>query len=137
MMDDLKRKCSMLEQRVAKLESDLRKRQSAEAKLMEFATDANKFVEVIESQTKRAEYLNNRLQAYINRECILTEVSRYVRGLGSADVIAHFHLQLMKAYNLDDNFWEQRGSASFTIREWFEKIMKIGVVTPSNGDAIA
>ena len=124
MITDLE-KLSKLEQKVAKIEMDLRKKQTTEAKLMEFATDANKFVEVIEAQTKRVEYLNNRLQSYINRECILTEVSRYVRGLGSADVITHFHLQLMKAYALDDTFWEQRGSAGFTIKDWFEKIMKI------------
>lgn len=125
-----------LEQRVGKIELDLRKKQTTEAKLMEFATDANKFVEVIEAQTKRVEYLNQRLQAYINRECVLTEVSRYVRSLGSADVIARFHIQLMKAYNLNDTFWEQRGSGTYTIKEWYEKIMKLDDVTPVSENTI-
>ena len=71
------------------------------------------------------DYLSNRLQVYINRECILTEVSRYVRKLGSADMIVQFHLQLMRAYNLDDTFWEQQGSGNFTVQEWFEKIMNV------------
>lgn len=125
-----------LEQRVGKIEMDLRKKQTTEAKLMEFATDANKFVEVIEAQTKRAEYLNQRLQAYINRECVMTEVSRYVRSLGSADVIARFHIQLMKAYNWDEKFWEQRGSGNFTIKEWFEKIMNLNDIIPVSEDTI-
>ena len=125
-----------LEQRVGKIEIDLRKKQTTEAKLMEFATDANKFVEVIEAQTKRAEYLNQRLQAYINRECVMTEVSRYVRSLGSADVIARFHIQLMKAYAWDDQFWEQRGSGTYTIKEWFEKIMKLDDVAPVQDETI-
>jgi hypothetical protein len=135
MITDLE-KLSKLEQKVAKIEMDLRKKQTTEAKLMEFATDANKFVEVIEVQTKRIEYLNQRLQAYINRECVLTEVSRYVRGLGSADVIAHFHIQLMKAYAWDAAFWEQRGSGIYTIKEWFDKIMKLDDVTPVSEDTI-
>lgn len=135
MITDLE-KLGKLEQKVAKIEMDLRKKQTTEAKLMEFATDANKFVEVIEVQTKRIEYLNQRLQAYINRECVLTEVSRYVRSLGSADVIAHFHIQLMKAYAWDEAFWEQRGSGIYTIKEWFDKIMKLDDVTPVSEDKI-
>lgn len=135
MITDLE-KLGKLEQKVAKIEMDLRKKQTTEAKLMEFATDANKFIEVIEAQTKRVEYLNQRLQAYINRECVLTEVSRYVRSLGSADVIARFHIQLMKAFAWDEKFWEQRGSGTYTIREWYEKIMKLDDVTPVQDETI-
>lgn len=133
-MDDLKAQIAKLEQKILKIESDLRKKQNAEAKLMEFATDANKFVEVIEAQTKRAEHLAGRLQSYINRECVLTEVSRYVRNLGSADLIVRFHLQLMEAYNWDDAFWEQRGSGNFTVQEWFEKIIKLTPAMEINPD---
>ena len=135
MITDLE-KLGVLEQKVAKIEMDLRKKQTMEAKLMEFATDANKFVEVIEAQSKRAEYLSSRLQAYINRECVMTEVSRYVRSLGSADLIVQFHLQLMKAYAWDEAFWEQRGSGIYTIKEWFEKIMALGELVPKEEGTI-
>ena len=129
-MAESKDKYAKLEQKVLKIERELNKRQSAEAKLIEYATNETKFLQVIKSQEKRAEYLANRLQAMINRECILTEVSRYVRGLGSADLIVQFHLQLMKAYNWGDEFWEQQCSGSFTIQEWFELIMKVDDPVP-------
>ena len=124
-MDDLNNKYAKLEQKVLEIEKQLKKKYAAEAKLMEYATDESKFAEVIKAQEKRAQYLADRLQTYINRECVLTEVSRYVRRLGSADVIVHFHLQLMRAYNWGDEFWEQKGSGSLTIKEWFDKIMKV------------
>jgi Tfp pilus assembly protein PilN len=124
-MDELERKCAVLEQKVAKLEADLRKKQTTDSKLLAFAADATKFIEVIQAQEKRAEILSNRLQSYINRECVLTEVSRYVRRLGSVDLLAQFHLQLMKAYNWDNEFWEQRGSGTLTIQEWLDKIMAL------------
>lgn len=119
-----------LEQRIAKIEADLRKKQKIEEKLLEFASDATKFEEVIKAQEARFTELSNRLQSYINRECVLTEVSRFVRSKGSADLIVKFHLQLMKAYNWDDTFWEQRGSGTFTIGEWFDKIMNVDSPTP-------
>ena len=124
-MDDLKDKYAKLEQKVLEIEKQLKKKYAAEAKLMEYATDETKFAQVITAQEKRAQYLADRLQTYINRECVLTEVSRYVRRLGSADVIVHFHLQLMRAYNWNDEFWEQKGSGSFTIKDWFDKIMTV------------
>ena len=121
-MDD---KIAKLEQRLIKIEADLRKKQNTESKLLEYAADATKFVEVIQGLEKRMDYLSNRLQVYLNRECILTEVSRFVRKRGSADLLVQFHLQLMRAYNLDDTFWEQQGSGNFTTEEWFEKIMML------------
>ena len=124
-MDEMTQKFSVLEQKVLKIEAILKKKYAAEAKLLEYATDETKFAEVIKTQEKRVQYLADRLQSYINRECVLTEVSRYVRRLGSADLIVHFHLQLMRAYNWGDSFWEQRGAGSFTIKEWFDKIMKV------------
>ena len=108
-MDEMTQKFSVLEQKVLKIEAILKKKYAAEAKLLEYATDETKFAEVIKTQEKRVQYLADRLQSYINRECVLTEVSRYVRRLGSADLIVHFHLQLMRAYNWGDSFWEQRG----------------------------
>lgn len=124
-MDELKSQVAKLEQKVLKLESDLRKKQTTEAKLLEFASDATKFEEVIKAQEKRAQYLSGRLQAYINRECVLTEVSRYVRRLGSADLIVDFHLALMRAHEWDAEFWEQAGASSFTIENWLQKIMTV------------
>ena len=128
---DTKDKYAKLEQKVLRIEKELNKRQSAEAKLIEYATNETKFLQVIKAQEKRADYLANRLQALINRECVLTEVSRYVRGLGSADLIVQFHLQLMKAYNWGDDFWEQQRSGSFTIKDWFELIMKVDDPVPA------
>jgi hypothetical protein len=128
----MKDKFAELEQKVLKIESDLRKKQTAEAKLMDFAADTTKFAEVIAQQEIRAEHLNNRIQTYINRECILTEVSRYARNKGSADVIVAFHLALMRAYNWDEQFWEQRNSGSFTIAEWYDKIMTLPTTQAEN-----
>ena len=88
------------------------------------STDHTKFLEVLEAQEKRMDYLANRLQTMINKECILTEVSRHVRSLGSADLIVDFHLQLMRAYNWGDEFWEQPKAWQFTTAEWLAKIMK-------------
>jgi hypothetical protein len=124
-MADKKDNYAKLEQKVLRIEKELNKRQSAEAKLIEYATNESKFLQVIKTQEKRADYLANRLQALINRECILTEVSRYVRSLGSADLIVNFHLQLMRAYNWGDEFWEQPRSSAYTIKDWFELIMKV------------
>jgi len=121
----LKDKYAKLEQKVLRIEKEFNKRQSAESKLIEYATDNTKFLEAIKSQEERATYLTNRLQSYINRECILTEVSRYVRSIGSADLIVQFHLQLMRAYNYGDEFWEQQRSAVYTIPEWLDLIMKV------------
>lgn len=129
---DTVNKQERLEHRVAKIEADLRKKQTAEMKLLEFASDTSKFEEVIKNQEARIVYLANRLQTYINRECVLTEVSRYVRSLGSADHLVKFHLQLMKAYNWDDSFWEQRGSGNFTIQQWLEKIMAVEDPVPAS-----
>lgn len=131
-MEELNQRQSKLEQRLAKIEADLRKKQTAEMKLLEFASDTTKFEEVIKNQEARIVYLANRLQTYINRECVLTEVSRYVRNLGSADYLVKFHLQLMKAYNWDDSFWEQRGSGNFTISQWLEKIMAVEDPVPAS-----
>ena len=121
----LKDKYSKLEQKVLRIEKEINKRQTAESKLIEFVMNETKFVEVIKAQEQRAEYLSNRLQSFINRECILTEVSRYVRSLGSADLIVQFHIQLMRAYNWGDDFWEQPRSTIYTIPEWLDLIMKV------------
>jgi cell division protein ZapA (FtsZ GTPase activity inhibitor) len=129
-MEEQSQRYSKLEQKVLKIEADLRKKQTTESKLLEFAADTTKFEEVIKAQEEKLAYLADRIQSYINRECVLTEVSRYVRSLGSADIMVHFHIQLMKAYNWNDTFWEQRGAASFTIKEWFEKIMKLDDPAP-------
>jgi hypothetical protein len=121
----LKDKYAKLEQKVLRIEKEFNKRQTAESKLIEYAMDNTKFLEVITSQEERATYLTNRLQSYINRECILTEVSRYVRSLGSSDLIAKFHIQLMRAYDCGDEFWEQQRSTIYTIPEWLDLIMKV------------
>jgi cell division protein ZapA (FtsZ GTPase activity inhibitor) len=129
-MDELNQQYLKLEQKVLKIEADLRKKQTTESKLLEFAADTTKFEEVIKSQEEKLAYLATRIQSYINRECVLTEVSRYVRNKGSADLIVHFHIQLMKAYNWNDDFWEQRGSGSFTVKDWFDKIMTVEDIAP-------
>ena len=116
-----------LEQKVLHLENEARKRHTMETKLIEYALDNTKFLKVLQDYEKRAEFLSNRLQAHINRECVLTEVSQYARRLGSIDIIANFHIQIMKAYNLGDEFWEQRNSAKYSIAEWFDLIMAIEV----------
>ena len=118
-------KYGQLAQRVAQIEAKLQSRQTLEAKLLKYATDNTKYLEVLQKQEKRFDYLNSRLQAHINKECVLTEVSRYVDRLGSADILVNFHFQLMKAYNWGDDFWEQRGASLFTIHEWFTMIMKV------------
>ena len=135
-MEELNQRQLKLETKVNKIEADLRKKQTAEDKLLEFAADTSKFEEVIKNQEARLAYLANRLQSYINRECILTEVSRYVRNLGSADHIVRFHLQLMKAYNWNDDFWEQRGSGNFTIGQWLEKIMAVEDPVPVDESSV-
>ena len=118
-------KLAKLEQKVLQLEAEHKKRMDAREKLLHYATDHTKFLEVLEAQEKRMDYLANRLQTMINKECILTEVSRYVRRLGSADLIVDFHLQLMRAYNWGDEFWEQPKAWQFTAHEWLEKIMAV------------
>lgn len=124
-IDELKDKYSKLEQKTLRIEGELRKKQSTEGKLLEYALDNSKFEEVIKEQEKRMLFLGNRLQAYINRECVLTEVSRYVRRLGSVEVITEYHLKLMNAFNYGDEFWEQHGSSRLTLRQWFDKIMAL------------
>jgi septal ring factor EnvC (AmiA/AmiB activator) len=102
-----------LEDKVAKLEQEIISKQQSDDKLLEYA-------DAINAQNKRIEALSNKLQTYITRECILTEVSRYVRNMGKPDLIVSFHLALMRAYNLSDTFWEQRNSSMFSTEEWYE-----------------
>lgn len=109
-----------LEDKVAKLEQEIISKQQSEGKLLEYA-------DAINAQNKRIETLSNKLQTYITRECILTEVSRYVRNKGNAELIIAFHLALMRAYNLNDSFWEQRNASMFSTEEWYEKIMLVPV----------
>jgi hypothetical protein len=135
-IDELKDKYSKLEQKLLRIEGELRKKQSTEAKLLEYAVDNSKFEEVIKEQEKRMLFLGNRLQVYINRECVLTEVSRYVRRLGSLEVITEFHLKLMNAFNYGDEFWEQYGSSRFTLRQWFDKIMALSDVSDPKPDEV-
>jgi hypothetical protein len=127
----LKDKYAKLEQKILRIEKEMNKRQTAENKLIEYAMNETKFIEVIKEQEERATYLSNRLQAMINRECILTEVSRYVRSLGSADLIVQFHIQLMRAYNWNDDFWEQQKSSLYTIPEWLDLIMNVDDPMPN------
>jgi hypothetical protein len=109
-----------LEDKVAKLEQEIVSKQQSEGKLLEYA-------DAINAQNKRIEALSNKLQTYITRECILTEVSRYVRNMGNGDLIVAFHLALMRAYNLNDSFWEQRNASMFSTEEWYEKIMVVPI----------
>lgn len=109
-----------LEDKVASYKQDIANKTLAEEKLLEYA-------DAINAQNKRIETLTNKLQTYITRECILTEVSRYVRNKGNQELIALFHLALMRAYNLNDSFWEQRNASSFTTEDWYEKIMVVPV----------
>lgn len=109
-----------LEDKVAAYKQAIESKTQSEEKLIEYA-------DAINAQNKRIEALSNKLQTYITRECILTEVSRYVRNMGKPDLIISFHLAIMRAYNLSDNFWEQRNSSLFSTEEWYEKIMLVPV----------
>jgi hypothetical protein len=121
-----------LAQKVAKIEAKLQSRQTMEAKLLKYATDNTKYLEVLQAQEKRFEYLGSRLQALITKECILTEVTRYAQQTGSADIIVRYHFQLMKAFNWGDEFWQQKYASQMTIREWFDKIMTVADPKTSN-----
>ena len=109
-----------LEDKVAEYKQEIANKTQSEEKLIEYA-------DAINAQNKRIETLTNKLQTYITRECILTEVSRFVRDKGSLEGIALFHLALMRAYNLNDSFWEQRNASMFSTADWYEKIMAIAV----------
>ena len=109
-----------LEDKVASYKQDITNKTQTDEKLIEYA-------DAINSQNKRIDTLSNKLQTYITRECILTEVSRYVRNKGSQEGLALFHLALMRAYNLNDSFWEQRNASLFSTEEWYEKIMVVPV----------
>jgi hypothetical protein len=109
-----------LEDKVAEYKQAIETKTQSEEKLIEYA-------DAINAQNKRIEALSNKLQTYITRECVLTEVSRYVRNKGNADLIVSFHLALMRAYNLSDSFWEQRNASMFSTEEWYEKIMLVPI----------
>ena len=131
-IEELKEKVSRLEQKIIKLEMEESKRVDVKDKLFAYATDADKFAEVISEQYRKMDELSNRLQVMINKECVLTEVSRYVRKLGSADLIVNFHIQLMRAYNWGDEFWNQQKALQYTIPEWLELIMTIQDPQPND-----
>lgn len=112
------------------LTNQLKKRIDIEMRLEKLNASPAQLFNTIDEMQKRTDYLSNRLQTLINRECVLTEVSRYVRSLGSADLIVDFHLAIMRAYNWDDEFWEQPNSREFSIKEWLEKIMTLEDAAP-------
>lgn len=101
-----------------------------EEKLMKLGMKPTSFLEAMKKTEAKADYIAQRLQTYIIRECVLTEVSRYVQRLGSADLIVNFHLALMRAYNWNEEFWEQEGAREFTIKEWLDKIMSVEEPAP-------
>lgn len=127
--ESYKNKINKLEVKINLLEKELRKRRIYEAKLAKILEKPDRFVTGLQENEERLLHLGSRLQSYLNRESVLTEVSRYVRRLGSADLITSFHLKLMQAYNWGDEFWEQHGSSSYTILEWFDKIMEVQDIT--------
>jgi hypothetical protein len=128
-VESYKTKIAKLEVKINLLEKELKKRRIYEGKLLKILEKPDRFVQGLQEGEERLLELGGRLQSYLVRESVLTEVSRYVRRLGSADLIATFHLKLMQAYNWGDEFWEQHGSASYTILEWFDKIMDIEDIT--------
>lgn len=122
---NLARVVGRLEQKVMQLEAEIKRKKTYEVKLLQCLSDPDRFVMSMDAIQKRVDELGNRLQSFINRECVLTEVSRYVQRLGSADLIVHFHLKLMDAYNWGDEFWEQKGNRELTTKQWFDKIMEV------------
>lgn len=131
-LDQLAQKLANLMIKVSGLEQDMIKQRYADNKMSRHAVDELKLSETLKVYEKRLEVLSRRLQTYINRECILTEVTGYVRRKGSADLIVHFSNQLMIAYDWDDEFWEQKGANTFTIREWYDRIMELEPPTPKD-----
>ena len=130
-------KVQKLEARIVLLDNKFRREQRVEDKILKALPSQDKTAKLLaksltqlEETTYRVQTLASKLESYINRECVLTEVSRYVRSLGSSDLITEFHLQLMKAYNWGDEFWEQKGSRDWTISEWFKKIMAVEEARP-------
>lgn len=122
---NLARVVGRLEQKVMQLEAEIKRKKTYEVRLLQCLSDPEKFVQSMDAIQKRIDMLGDRLQSFINRECVLTEVSRYVQRLGSADLIVQFHLKLMDAYNWGDEFWEQKGNREWTTKQWLDKIMAI------------
>ena len=130
-------KVQKLESRITALNTKFNREQRVEEKIIKALPNDERLAKLLtksltqlEETTYRVNTLAASLERYIFRECVLTEVSRYVRTLGSSDLIAEFHLQLMRAYNWGDEFWEQRGSREWTIRDWFKKIMEVDDARP-------
>lgn len=120
----LSRLINKLEDKIEDLEREVKRNKSYEAKLLLCLTNPEGFAVSIDNMHKRTEELAQRLQSYIFRECVLTEVSRYARSLGSADLIAHFHIKLVDAFNWGEEFWDEKGLKDLSIEQWFRKIVE-------------
>ena len=75
---NLARVVGRLEQKVMQLEAEIKRKKTYEVKLLQCLSDPDRFVMSMDAIQKRVDELGNRLQSFINRECVLTEVSRYV-----------------------------------------------------------
>ena len=72
----------------------------------------------------RLVYVDERMRHMINRETILTEVSRFVRNKDDWALMAQFHVAIMKAFNQPDEWWGSQNH-ELEIGEWYTKIMKL------------
>ena len=72
----------------------------------------------------RLEHVGERMRHLINRETILTELSRFVRNKDDWALMAQFHVAIMKAFNQPDEWWGSNNH-ELEIGEWYVKIMKL------------
>ena len=73
---------------------------------------------------KRLDVINERLHLMIHKETVLTEVSRYARDKSDWLQLAQFHVAVMKAFNMPDEWWGLN-SRDLIIIEWYSKIMSL------------
>lgn len=122
------------EGKIAELEVKINRVLTAETKIQKDhsklitllgATDLEQFSVLTDNLNERLLYLSNRLEKAIHRECVVTEASFYVRQNADTDFILDFHICLMKALDIGDDFFEFGGSRSLTVIQWVDKIKSL------------
>ena len=73
---------------------------------------------------KRLDVVNERLHLMIHKETVMTEVSRYARDKSDWLQLAQFHVAMMRAFNMPDEWWGLN-SRDLIIIEWYSKIMNL------------
>lgn len=93
-------------------------------KRLEKINDVAVLDKYIVDMEKRLDVMGERLHLMIHKETILTEISRYARDKSDWLQLAQFHVAVMKAFNMPDEWWGLE-SRDLLIIEWYSKIMNL------------